>query len=98
MMRDADFGMVRLRAFGIYSMRVADPRDLIKQKLPGTNAPLCHRRHPKASSAVRWSARFRIRWRNRKSLRSISRRTMMIECLCAQKLQDEFKSLDFLSC
>jgi membrane protease subunit (stomatin/prohibitin family) len=37
MMRDSDFGMVRLRAFGIYSMRVADPRDLIKQ-IAGTNA------------------------------------------------------------
>src|SRR6201988_840433 len=37
MMRDADFGMVRLRAFGIYSIRVADPRELIKQ-IAGTNA------------------------------------------------------------
>src|SRR3989475_3830149 len=37
MMRDADFGMVRLRAFGIYSMRVADARELIKQ-IAGTNA------------------------------------------------------------
>src|SRR6202521_3379231 len=36
MMRDADFGMVRLRAFGIYSMRVADPRELIKE-IAGTN-------------------------------------------------------------
>src|SRR6266516_5125685 len=37
MMRDADFGMVRLRAFGIYSMRVGEPRELIKQ-IAGTNA------------------------------------------------------------
>src|SRR5438270_13928982 len=37
MMRDTDFGMVRLRAFGIYSMRVADPRELIKQ-IARTNA------------------------------------------------------------
>ncbi len=37
MMRDADFGMVRLRAFGIYSIRVADPRSLIKE-VAGTNA------------------------------------------------------------
>src|SRR5256886_6061876 len=37
MMRDTDFGMVRLRAFGIYSMRVADPRELIK-RIAGTNA------------------------------------------------------------
>src|ERR687896_1136452 len=37
MMRDADFGMVRLRAFGIYSIRVGDPRELIKQ-VAGTNA------------------------------------------------------------
>src|SRR5947207_11433718 len=37
MMRDADFGMVRLRAFGIYSIRVADPPALIKE-VAGTNA------------------------------------------------------------
>src|SRR3954454_9687249 len=36
MMRDADFGMVRLRAFGIYSMRVGDPRAFIKE-VAGTN-------------------------------------------------------------
>ena len=37
MMRDADFGMVRLRAFGIYSMRVVEPAALIKE-VAGTNA------------------------------------------------------------
>jgi membrane protease subunit (stomatin/prohibitin family) len=37
MMRDEDFGMVRLRAFGIYSMRVAEPRAFIKE-IAGTNA------------------------------------------------------------
>src|SRR6267154_221874 len=37
MMRDAEFGMVRLRAFGIYSMRVGDPRSFLKE-LTGTNA------------------------------------------------------------
>jgi membrane protease subunit (stomatin/prohibitin family) len=37
MMRDEDFGMVRLRAFGIYSMRVAEPRAFIKE-VAGTNA------------------------------------------------------------
>jgi membrane protease subunit (stomatin/prohibitin family) len=37
MMRDADFGMVRLRAFGIYSMRISDPRAFIKE-VAGTNA------------------------------------------------------------
>ncbi|MBC7909063.1 MAG: SPFH domain-containing protein [Pyrinomonadaceae bacterium] len=37
MMRDADFGMVRLRAFGIYTMRVSDPRTFIKE-VAGTNA------------------------------------------------------------
>src|SRR4051812_21397794 len=36
MLRDADFGMVRLRAFGIYSIRVADPRAFIKE-VAGTN-------------------------------------------------------------
>jgi len=37
MMRDTDFGMVRLRAFGIYSIRVADPKAFIKE-IAGTNA------------------------------------------------------------
>jgi membrane protease subunit (stomatin/prohibitin family) len=37
MMRDTDFGMVRLRAFGIYSIRVSDPRAFIKE-IAGTNA------------------------------------------------------------
>ncbi len=37
MMRDPDFGMVRLRAFGIYSIRVADPQAFIKE-ITGTNA------------------------------------------------------------
>ena len=37
MLRDPDFGMVRLRAFGIYSIRVADPQAFIKE-IAGTNA------------------------------------------------------------
>ena len=37
MMRDTDFGMVRLRAFGIYSVRVSDPQAFIKE-VAGTNA------------------------------------------------------------
>ncbi|MGH9968644.1 MAG: SPFH domain-containing protein [Pyrinomonadaceae bacterium] len=37
MMRDSDFGMVRLRAFGIYSIRVKDPGAFIKE-IAGTNA------------------------------------------------------------
>ena len=37
MMRDTDFGMVRLRAFGIYSIRVVDPQAFIKE-VAGTNA------------------------------------------------------------
>src|SRR6266496_516193 len=37
MMRDTDFGMVRLRAFGIYSIRVVEPPALIKE-VAGTNA------------------------------------------------------------
>ena len=36
MMRDTDFGMVRLRAFGIYSMRIQEPREFIKE-VAGTN-------------------------------------------------------------
>lgn len=37
MLRDADFGIVRLRAFGAYSMRVSEPREFIKE-VAGTNA------------------------------------------------------------
>jgi membrane protease subunit (stomatin/prohibitin family) len=37
MMRDTDFGMVRLRAFGIYTIRVSDPGAFVKE-VAGTNA------------------------------------------------------------
>lgn len=37
MLRDNDFGVVRLRAFGGYSMRVADPATFIKE-VAGTNS------------------------------------------------------------
>ena len=37
MLRDSDFGIVRLRAFGAYSLRVADPGMFIKE-VAGTNA------------------------------------------------------------
>ncbi|HXF42568.1 MAG TPA: SPFH domain-containing protein [Pyrinomonadaceae bacterium] len=37
MLRDSDFGVVRLRAFGAYSLRVADPAQFIRQ-IAGTNA------------------------------------------------------------
>ncbi len=37
MLRDNDFGIVRLRAFGAYSMRVADPSTFVKE-VAGTNA------------------------------------------------------------
>ena len=37
MLRDADFGIVRLRAFGAYSLRVADASTFIKE-IAGTNA------------------------------------------------------------
>ena len=37
MLRDADFGIVRLRSFGAYSLRVVDPAEFIRQ-IAGTNA------------------------------------------------------------
>ncbi|MGB7201165.1 MAG: SPFH domain-containing protein [Pyrinomonadaceae bacterium] len=37
MLRDTDFGIVRLRAFGAYSLRVANPSEFIKE-IAGTNA------------------------------------------------------------
>ena len=36
MLRDSDFGIVRLRAFGAYSLRVADPAQFIRE-VAGTN-------------------------------------------------------------
>src|SRR5438105_2708669 len=39
MLRDADFGIVRLRAFGAYSLRVSDPSEFIKE-VAGTNAQI----------------------------------------------------------
>ncbi len=36
MLRDSDFGIVRLRAFGAYSLRVAEPQTFIKE-VAGTN-------------------------------------------------------------
>src|SRR5688500_2667736 len=30
MMRDAEFGMIRMRAFGTYAMRIADPKEFFK--------------------------------------------------------------------
>jgi len=36
MMRDQDFGVLRIRAFGIYSIRVADPKNFLKNVV-GTN-------------------------------------------------------------
>ena len=37
MMRDAEFGMIRLRAFGIYSFKVSDPETFLKEVF-GTSA------------------------------------------------------------
>lgn len=37
MLRDEDFGIVRLRSFGAYSLRVVDPSEFIRQ-IAGTNA------------------------------------------------------------
>ena len=37
MLRDADFGIVQLRAFGAYSLRITDPSNFIKE-IAGTNA------------------------------------------------------------
>ncbi len=37
MMRDAEFGMIRLRAFGIYSFKVSDPQTFLKEVF-GTSA------------------------------------------------------------
>src|SRR5690606_3656784 len=37
MLRDADFGLIRLRAFGTYAVKVADPKALLNE-LVGTDS------------------------------------------------------------
>ena len=54
MMRDPEFGLVRVRAFGTYAFRASDPAVLLRE-LVGTDPAFTHRRGRTSSSASRWS-------------------------------------------
>jgi membrane protease subunit (stomatin/prohibitin family) len=51
--RDKDFGIVRMRAFGIYSYHLTDPK-VFYQKISGTRDAI-PARNSKASCATPWS-------------------------------------------
>ena len=52
MMRDPEFGMVRVRAFGTYSFKAADPAVLLRE-LVGTDPEFTHRRGRRVHPAER---------------------------------------------
>ena len=61
MMRDPEFGMVRVRAFGTYAFRAVDPAVLLARA--GRHRPrVHHRRGRTSSSASRWSPASSARW------------------------------------
>ena len=60
MMRDKDFGMIRLRAFGTYAMRISDPKEFFRTVV-GTQglSPAAWGRPVEAWAAVQLQGRFR---------------------------------------
>lgn len=73
MMRDAEFGMIRLRAFGAYSFRVADPEVFLREVF-GTSSEYTVQ-DAKGSSSARWCPACPTRLRKASCPRSIWRRT-----------------------
>jgi membrane protease subunit (stomatin/prohibitin family) len=92
MMRDADFGMVRLRAFGIYSMRVADPRELIKQ-IAGTNSRFVTEDIEGQLRRTMVSAFSDSLAESKIAALDLASNYDELSGFARQKLQDEFKSL-----
>src|SRR5882762_5592416 len=92
MMRDADFGMVRLRAFGIYSMRVADPRELIKQ-IAGTNSRFVTEDIEGQLRRTMVSAFSDALAESKIAALDLASNYDELSTFARQKLQDEFKSL-----
>ena len=73
MMRDAEFGMIRLRAFGAYSFRVADPEVFLREVFGTSSDTRC--RTSKGSSSARWCPACPTQLRKASCPRSIWRRT-----------------------
>src|SRR6266550_4048372 len=92
MKRDVDFGMVRLRAFGIYSMRVADPRELIKQ-IAGTNARFVTEDIEGQLRRTMVSAFSDSLAESKIAALDLASNYDELGAFARQKLQDEFKSL-----
>lgn len=94
MMRDADFGMVRLRAFGIYSMRVADPRELMQQ-IAGTNARFVTEDIEGQLRRTLVSGFSDALGESKIAALDLASNYDELSALGRTKLQDEFKSLGF---
>ena len=94
MMRDTDFGMVRLRAFGIYSIRIADPRELIKQ-VAGTNARFVTEDIEGQLRRTLVSGFSDALGESKIAALDLASNYDELSRFSKQKLQDEFKSLGF---
>ena len=92
MMRDADFGMLRIRAFGIYSIKVVDSGTFLKQ-LVGTNGVYTV---PDISEQLRKTIMSRftdILGEAKIPALDLAAKYDEISDLVRQKLQDEFKTM-----
>jgi len=92
MMRDADFGMLRIRAFGIYSIKVVDSGTFLKQ-LVGTNGVYTV---PDISEQLRKTIMSRftdILGEAKIPALDLAAKYDEISDLVKQKLQDEFKTM-----
>jgi membrane protease subunit (stomatin/prohibitin family) len=92
MMRDADFGMLRIRAFGIYSIKVADSGTFLKQ-LVGTNGVYTV---PDVSEQLRKTIMSRftdVLGEAKVPALDLASKYDELSDLVKQKLQDEFKTM-----
>ena len=88
MMRDADFGIVRLRAFGTYDFRIVEPQKFLKE-VAGTDQHFrldefadTMRSRSSASSATRWRAARCRRSTSRRATRSSAMRCCRSSIRC----------------
>ncbi|MBK7294904.1 MAG: SPFH domain-containing protein, partial [Holophagaceae bacterium] len=92
MMRDADFGMLRIRAFGIYSLKVVDSATFLRQ-LVGTNGVYTV---PDISEQLRKTIMSRftdILGEAKIPALDLAAKYDEISDLVRQKLQEEFKTM-----
>ncbi|WP_257311799.1 SPFH domain-containing protein [Geothrix fuzhouensis] len=92
MMRDADFGMLRIRAFGIYSIKVVDSGTFLKQ-LVGTNGVYTM---PDISEQLRKTIMSRftdVLGESKIPALDLAAKYDELSDLVRQKLMDEFKTM-----